>query len=199
MRFRVARVVLAVAALALTPAAAAQPPAHHTLTLLGRDTQPYQSWIDASLVPVPHLRARFFGHAADCTCESDYPPVIYLSTGGVDPLFPDVDRLGLMHEVGHLFDDRILSPADRLAFKRIDGQPNAPWHGPLNDAAGGDDPGSPQEDFANAYSVCAVYGTEVPDTAARDLMPLLPDGTPNWAAQDATCALIRQAAQRRRG
>jgi hypothetical protein len=190
--------VLAIAALALTPAAAAQSRAHHRLILTGHDTQPYQGWIDASLVPVPHLRARFFGHATDCTCETDYPPVIYLSPGGVDPPFPDFDRLGLMHEVGHLFDDRMLSPADRLAFKRIDRQPDAPWHGPLGDAAGGDDPGTPQEDFANAYSICAVYGARVPDTAARALMLLLSNGDPDWAGQRRTCGLIRRAARARR-
>jgi hypothetical protein len=56
-------------------------------------------------------------------------------------------RWTLMHELGHVFDDRVLAAADRAAFKRIIRYSGA-W-------TAGDEPSG--ERFAEAYAGCALY------------------------------------------
>jgi hypothetical protein len=68
--------------------------------------------------------------------------VLHLPTArGVDV------RWTLMHELGHVFDDRVLTPADRAAFKRVVRYP-ASW------TTGAEPAG---ERFAEAYAGCAIY------------------------------------------
>ena len=52
----------------------------------------------------------------------------------------------LYHELGHLFDFRLLSHAERRAYKRLVGQPRRGWFGGAN---------PPSEQFAEAYALCA--------------------------------------------
>jgi hypothetical protein len=56
-------------------------------------------------------------------------------------------RWTLMHELGHVFDDRVLTAADRAAFKRVIRYSGA-W-------TTGDEPAG--ERFAEAYAGCALY------------------------------------------
>jgi hypothetical protein len=68
--------------------------------------------------------------------------VLHLPTArGVDV------RWTLMHELGHVFDDRVLTAADRIAFKRVIRYAGA-W-------TTGDEPAG--ERFAEAYAGCAQY------------------------------------------
>jgi hypothetical protein len=103
-------------------------------------------------------------------------------TGLHVPVGRGVDvRWTLMHELGHVFDDRVLTGADRAAFKRVIGYSGA-W------TTGAEPAG---ERFAEAYAGCAIYArapygglegeygyTAGPQTFAR------------------VCGLIRRAAAR---
>jgi hypothetical protein len=104
--------------------------------------------------------------------------VIHLPTArGVDV------RWTLMHELGHVFDDRVLTPADRSAFKRVIRYSGA-W-------TTGDEPAG--ERFAEAYAGCAIYA-HAPYGGLQ--------GQYGYAAGPDTfrrvCALIRRAAGRPR-
>jgi hypothetical protein len=104
------------------------------------------------------------------------PAGLHLPTGrGVDV------RWTLMHELGHVFDERVLTGADRAAFKRVIGYPAA-W------ATGAEPAG---ERFAEAYAGCAI-DARAPYGGLR--------GEYGYAAGPSTfarvCALIRRAAAR---
>jgi hypothetical protein len=92
-------------------------------------------------------------------------------------------RWTLMHELGHVFDDRVLTAADRAAFKRVI-RYSAAW-------TTGDEPAG--ERFAEAYAGCALY--------ARPPYGGL-QGQYGYSAAPQTfrrvCELIRRAASRAR-
>jgi hypothetical protein len=131
--------VLATLALA-TPAQA--------VTLLGADGAPlggrWQAMVAAAKVPTAPGTVIVDLHACPGT-EYDGcwdTTVLHLPTArGVDT------RWTLMHELGHVFDDRVLTPADRAAFKRAIRYP-ASW------TTGAEPAG---ERFAEAYAGCAFY------------------------------------------
>jgi hypothetical protein len=104
------------------------------------------------------------------------PGVLHVPTArGVDV------RWTLMHELGHVFDDRVLTRAERAAFKRVIRYSGA-W------ATGAEPAG---ERFAEAYAGCAIY--------ARAPYGGL-DADYGYSAGPETfarvCALIRRAAAR---
>jgi hypothetical protein len=140
MRFRVVLSAV-IATLALAAPARA-------VTLLGTDGAPLggrmQAIVAASKVPTAPGTVVVDLHACPGT-EYDGcwdTTVLHLPTArGVDL------RWTLMHELGHVFDDRVLTPADRVAFKRAIRYP-APW------TTGAEPAG---ERFAEAYAGCAIY------------------------------------------
>ena len=142
MRVRAALSV-AVAALALALAAPAR-----AVTLLGTAGAPLggrlQALVDASRVPTAPGTVVVDLH----TCPgSRYdscwePGLLHL------PVATGVDvRWTLMHELGHVFDERVLTAADRSAFRRAIRYRGSWTSGPQ--PAG--------ERFAEAYAGCAVY------------------------------------------
>lgn len=133
--------VLALFAL-LSPAASAG-----TTLVLADGTerpQPWQTWADRARVPTPPLRVllRFDPcPAAGVSCAYQDPPTIHLSAHGRRA------RRVLLHELGHVFDYTRLTDSDRGTFLAIM-RDERPWRAP---------PNSPHEQFAVAYSACAMW------------------------------------------
>jgi hypothetical protein len=90
-------------------------------------------------------------------------------------------RWTLMHELGHVFDERILRGADRAAFKRVIRYSGA-W------ATGAEPAG---ERFAEAYAGCAIYAGA--PYGGLDAEYGYSAGPETFAR---VCALIRRAAAR---
>jgi hypothetical protein len=89
----------------------------------------------------------------------------------------------LYHELGHLFDWRVLNNRERRRFKRLVGKPNSGWFG-------GKAP--PGERFAEAYSFCARF---------RRIKSIRGYSTygydPSPSEHQAACKLIKAAAKPR--
>ena len=145
--------------------------------------QPYQGWVDQSSVPTPggvvtlELSDCPVGPAWASACVLlDEAPTVHLGAMGRD-------RATLLHELGHVFDEQVMTAADRTRFTSLLGL-RGTWHG---DSAG--DP--PHEQFAEAYAFCA--------RTARLRSTRL--GMYGYVAtpgrQRAVCGLIRDAAARR--
>jgi hypothetical protein len=169
------RPICLVVALALALVVCSQAAAR--TTLYGSRSAPrLQRWIDESAVPTPSVRVRL--HGRDCpivggTCMFRSPAAIW-----VQRTPRELERLELMHEVGHFFSDLYFTAADRAAFERLDRKPGAAWN-----PGGKDRPGSPHEDFGNAYAWCSM-GVR-PDPRVGVPVP------PNLRA---ACGLIRRVA-----
>jgi len=170
---RAASLVVAVASLALAAPAAA------TTLVLPDGTQrpqPYQSWIDHAHVPTPAgvvtLSLDGCGGMAGCSPEGER--TISLSRDW------RVSRV-LLHELGHVFDDSMPGWV-RMRFETITGS-----HGPWASAAS-DSP--PEEQFAEAYSLCARHTS----IRARYYASYMYAPTP--AQHRRVCALIRAAGAR---
>lgn len=109
---------------------------------------PYQRWVDEAKVPTPPERLTVSELAGPCTdalgcvdADTIYlPGVIYLSAAELRKVF--------LHEMGHAFDDQVLTEADHEAFEEIIGE-HSEW------IWADDSPESPQEVFAESYSYCA--------------------------------------------
>ena len=114
---------------------------------------PYAGWVKRAHAPLPtgRIRIGFEGcprHPELYGCvRTDRPRTIHLS--------PDVRsrRAVFFHELGHVFDLTTLRPRDRAGFKRLHGRANRSWWSGENPTA---------EWFAEAYSLCARYGTRWP-------------------------------------
>ncbi len=141
----IALACVAIAALCIPAAAAAERPA---TTVVGADGQPLKretGWAHGSAVPLPpgKITVRF----ADCpryprfdACVQSWRPrTIWMKPGlyGARAVF--------LHEVGHVFDMTVLRNGDRASFKRIHGHGSRWWRGAQ----------PPAEWFADAYSLCA--------------------------------------------
>jgi hypothetical protein len=129
-------------ALTLAPGAGA-------VTLVSPDGAPsamvrYQRWVDRAGVPTPPgavnlvLSACPTGVEPGCIVHG-LRPTIYLGR-------EVQDQETLLHEVGHAFDATVMGDADRAAFSAIFGDRRA-WRSP---------PNSPHEQFAEAYTLCAL-------------------------------------------
>ena len=144
--------------------------------------QPFQAWVDRSAVPTPpgvvtlHLESCPGGPAWGAACADSSALSIHLGSEGRD-------RVTLLHELGHIFDGRVLTDADRARLQALLGRPGA-WDGPA-----ADDP--PHEQFAEAYALCARH----PRLRATRLGMYGYVATP--ARHRAVCAVIRDAAARR--
>ena len=103
------------------------------------------------------------------------PRVMYLRPSGVR-----APRLVFYHELGHVFDIRVLNSRERRRFKRIMGIRRGGWYGGAL---------PPSEWFADAYAACA-------DSLARwrGANATWYGYRPSRAQHLRTCALIRRAA-----
>jgi hypothetical protein len=174
---------IAVAAVALLGGwAAAKPGDLRLVTPRGRSMPPpWQRWAEASLMPTVRGRVtvRLTGcpalpRAAGCIYNRR-PRVIYIRRG------VSRARSVLLHELGHLFDLRVMNNGDRGRFRRIFRQPRrrAWWKGGIPLA----------EQFAEAYSFCARCRRIV--SIARFATY---DYRPSRRQHEAVCKLIRDAA-----
>ena len=164
----------------LTLAAAAAPASAVTLQRpdgpLG--PQPYQSWADRALVPTPPGLVTL--HLAPCPtaasaagCVLRGRPEVFLAPGAQD-------RKTLLHELGHVFDQSVLTDPLRRTFQSVLRRPGV-WAG-----AASVDPA--EERFAEAYALCAQR---------RRLSQVhfgMYDYTSTPRQHARTCALIRRAA-----
>ena len=107
---------------------------------------PYQRWIDRAKAPTVSGRVRIVltgcpgrPHLAGCVYTNRLR-TIYMKRSVSDP------RNTLYHELGHLFDFRLMSRGERRIYKRLIGQRKRAWFGGVN---------PPGEQFAEAYALCA--------------------------------------------
>jgi len=144
----------------------------------------WQRWAQASLVPTVSGRVtvRLSGcpalpRAAGCVYNRR-PRVMYLKRGVTDI------RSVFLHELGHLYDLRVMNNRDRGRFRRIFDQPRrrAWWTGKIPLA----------EQFAEAYSFCARYRRIVSIASFSSYRY-----RPSRAQHAAVCELIRDAARDR--
>ncbi|HEY3186458.1 MAG TPA: hypothetical protein VGJ70_03220 [Solirubrobacteraceae bacterium] len=169
-------------ALALTAAllAFAAPAGATTLVLPGGSArpQPYQSWVDQSLVPTPAgtVTLRLAGCPSHwdggVACADQASRTIYLGPGGRG-------RETFLHELGHIFDAEVMTDAARAGFQAALHLPGA-W----NDESAG---APPLEMFADAYSLCARYRT------IRTVYYAANGYAPGPREHQRACALIRRA------
>ncbi len=147
---RLAGLVLAGATL-VAPSLASPDRAHgRTLTAVTKSGKrmpgPYQRWIDRALVPT--VRGRVHILLTGCPRRPRFAGCVYSRRLHTIYMKRRVRqrRQVLYHELGHLFDFRLLSHAERRAYKRLVGQPRRGWFGGVN---------PPSEQFAEAYALCA--------------------------------------------
>lgn len=140
--------------------------------------QPYQAWADAAHVPTPagavtlHLTPCPVGEsAAGCVLRGQR--AIHLAPEGRN-------RRTLLHELGHVFDQSVLTAPSRARFQALVRRRGA-WAG-----AASTDPA--EEKFAEAYAVCAQH------RRLTDNHFGMYDYTPSPRLHRRVCALIRAAA-----
>ncbi len=165
--------------------AVAGPAALRLVSPSGRPLSPtWQHWARASLMPTVtgRVTVRFSGcpalpKAAGCVYNRR-PRLIYLS-----PHVRDI-RSVFLHELGHLFDLRVMNNRDRGRFRGIFHQPLARgwWTGKIPLA----------EQFAEAYSFCARYQRIVSIARYSSY-----SYRPSHSQHRAVCALIRDAGRDR--
>jgi hypothetical protein len=177
--------VTAWAAAPVARPAARAVPALGAVQLVARDGRAlpgrWQAYADASLVPTVPGRVKVLltgcpamPRAAGCVY-TRRPRVVYLRAGLRDP------RGVLLHELGHLYDLRVLNQRDRRRFRRIMHRPAGVrwWRGSR----------APAEHFAEAYSWCARYASIVSIARYSSY-----GYRPTARQHHAICALIRRAA-----
>jgi hypothetical protein len=173
------------AAALLAGLVAATAPADARTVLVARSGKPmpsrWQRWARQSLVPVVDGRVQVV--LSGCPAHPQAVGCTYsnrLSTVYVDK-HRAVLPATLYHELGHLFDWRVLNNRDRRRFKRLVGQPRQGWFRGRRE---------PAEQFAEAYSFCARY---------RRIKSIRTYATygydPSPAAHRAACRLIARAAR----
>jgi hypothetical protein len=147
MRLGRGQIVFAFAALlSAASTASAHPPA--PVTMGGRPvTGSVHRWLHQARTPLVHGRVQLafracprHGWLAACVF-SNRPSRIYIRRGLVD------SRRVLYHELGHVFDFKVLNHRERRRFKRVMHLRRPGWFG------GG---GRTAESFADGYSLCAL-------------------------------------------
>jgi hypothetical protein len=178
-RARVIRFAVAALAIAVAAPAIAHPPA--PVTQRGKPIRgTFHTWIHAAKVPLVRGRVQIRrrscpGYPSFEGCVfSSRPRILYLKRGLSEP------RRLLYHELGHVFDLRVLNRRERGVFKRIAGIRRSGWfRGAL----------PPAEWFADAYAGCAVR------QRLRSRARPTPYGYSPTPGQHArACRLIRNAA-----
>ncbi len=139
----------------------------------------YQRWIDQSRVPTVGGRVRLV--LSGCPARPHFVGCVYrrrLRTIYLIAGAPNL-RAVLYHELGHLFDFRLLGAAERRAYRRLIGRAGRPWFGGVN---------PPAEQFAEAYALCAQRRRIARTARGRYSFRTTP------RRHTAVCALIRRAA-----
>lgn len=124
---------------------------------------PYQQWADEAKMPTPNVPVQIIemsGTDPAWPCKTEYgyePEACVLSLTG--EIFLDTARLVqprrvVYHELGHIFDARALTDADRERFATLIEFPAEPW---LSSAYHG----TAGEIFAEAYAECASVGARI--------------------------------------
>ena len=136
--------------------------------------QPYQGWVDHSLVPTPAGAVTLdLGGCGELeACAPEGAQAISLSTEWASPRV-------LLHEVGHVFDDEMPAWA-RERFQAVM-RKRGTW-------ASASSRSPANEQFAEAYSLCARHAS------IRERYAGGYDYTPTPAQHRQVCAVIRQAA-----
>jgi hypothetical protein len=133
-------------ALALSLAGAAPASATILVTPDGQiGPQPYQSWVDAALVPTPPGEVVL----SLAGCPGDPPlPACSPTNQGTIQLSPGwANRHVLLHELGHIFDD-LMPDWARGRFRGMVVRRTMVW-------TASNSGGPPNEQFAEAYALCA--------------------------------------------
>lgn len=116
--------------------------------------QPWQSWADRSLIPLPPTD--YVVHFDACTrlavdgfacAYVDNLRDIFISPDSP----PSERRRLLLHEIGHMVDARYMDDNARSAFRRIAWARGGPW---LSNSSAEPSAG---EQFAEAFSLCAIH------------------------------------------
>ena len=109
----------------------------------------WQSWADESLMPTPRLRVKVY--RTGCPAEPKAAGCVYTRRSRVIYLRAKLrDPRGVfLHELGHIFDLRVMNNRDRGRFRRTMGRsPKRKWWRGRMPLA---------EQFAEAYSWCSRY------------------------------------------
>ena len=108
---------------------------------------PYQRWV--TRVKVPTVEGRVKVLLSGCPRRPRFAGCVFTKRTRTLYLRRSApsQREVLLHELGHLFDLRVLGKADRRAFKRVIGRPRASWFRGVN---------PPAEQFGEAYALCAL-------------------------------------------
>jgi hypothetical protein len=157
-------------------------PASAATTLVTPDgklrPQPYQSWVDRAKVPTPPGTVTL--HLAPCPAGPDWAAGCAIASQRAIYLGPDArDRGRFLHELGHIFDGHVMKDAWRARFTSVIGRVDA-WESVQ--------PDPPEEQFAEAYSVCARHST------LREMYFGMYAYSPTPARHRRACAVVRQAA-----
>jgi hypothetical protein len=144
---------------------------------------PWQRWANVSLMPT--VAAQVMVRRVRCPARPEAAGCVYLRRPLVIWLRPGLaDARGvLLHELGHVFDLRVLNNRDRGHFRRLLGRRRAKWWRGAVPLA---------EQFAEAYSWCARY-TRIVSIARYSSYDYRPTGRQHKRI----CALIRAAARDR--
>jgi hypothetical protein len=138
-------------------------PAHAATirTETGQVPQPYAAWIDRSKMPVPAVNITLVPMTL---CPEAGGCMVF--DGGYKIAARKV-RFALMHEIGHVFDREVMTPASRKEFVRAT---NRPWN---------------EERFADAYGLCSISKTIIFDALSR--------WRPTKTRWKGVCRVIRRA------
>jgi hypothetical protein len=142
--------------------------------------QPYQAWVDAARVPTPPATVTL--RVAPCPVAPSAAGCVFRGRSEIFLSPSSGDRRRLLHELGHVFDQTVMTPAARARFQRL-----VRRRGAWASSTGGD---SAEEQFAEAYSLCAqrakLSGTYFG----------MYDYTPTPARHAEACRIIRAVAGR---
>jgi hypothetical protein len=165
--------------LAAAVSAVAHPPA-----LVGRDGRPLRGemhrWVHQSRAPLPSGRVKIV--RIRCPARPKFVACVYSRRPSRIYMRPRVrnPRWVLYHELGHVFDFRVMNQRERRAFRKIMRLRGRRWYV-------GDDP--PAELFAEGYANCAAYGP-----AGRPRRKSVYGYRPSAAQHRAVCRLLASAA-----
>ncbi len=146
----VLRVLAALTVFALAPAAAQ---AHTTIIEPPESHFPYQQWVDEAKVPTPDVTLTVVEDSSGCEEEASACTGPESATIWLDPLVLQeraAVRETLLHELGHRV-DYVMPEWMRLRFLSLRRDKRA-WRAP---------PNSPNEQFAEAWRLCAERGLRI--------------------------------------
>ena len=167
---------------ALVGTATATAPAHPP-KLLGREGKtiggPMHRWLHQARAPL--VRGRVQVLVIGCPARPRFVACVYARRPSRIYIRPGLRnmRWALYHELGHVFDFRVLNNRERRAFRRIMGIREKHWFGGRR---------RPAELFAEGYASCARFG---PRRATR--RHSVYGHSPTGRQHRATCRLLRRA------